>query len=389
MQKVRKRWIVFLIMTFLLLAMVLLVYMLNIPWERQNGMYVHYEGMLFSSNEKYNGVIDLSKKRVSILDQSQKEVSGVDIKKCYPDQIVLGKTTYFLLYRQYNENGDAKIVQYNYQSAKKQEYMSQNTAVINYKNGYLFMGNWNEDGEYKYSFISCEYAFHANNYIKEEDFGQQPEQLEQVGSENCMIGNTELYYHKGGYFSMEPPLDGYPGLSRGTFRTSDKNQNYQAETKQEITNRSLLLSEIDSISGAVYEVFEYQMANEIYGLCNVFEEGEYISSLPHESKDVKTSYFYKINPERNEIKILLKKDSCIGLILSNNEAVYQDNNRIMHHDFQTGNEKEIYQINNEHNVQLYIKKDSLMVIEEKKRAFASIFPTNESLNSVLKWKLLL
>ena len=354
-----------------------------IPWERQNGTYVYYEGMLYSSNEKYNGVIDLSKERVSILNQSQKEVSGIDIKECYPNQIVMGETTYFLLYRQNNENEDAKIVQYDYQSVKKQEYMAKNTAVIDYKNGYLFMGNWNEEGEYKYSFTSCEYSFCVNNYIKEEDFGQQPEQ---VGYENCMIGNTKLYYHEGGYFSMEPSLNDYPGLSRGSFRTSDKNQNYQAETKQEEKNRSLLLSEIGSISGAVYELFEYQMENEIYGLCNVYDDGEYISSLPHESKDVKILYFYKINPERNEIKILLKKDSCMGLILSDNEAVYQENKRIIHHDFRTGNKKEIYRINNENSVQLYVKKDCLMVIEKKKRVFAPIFPTDVTLNSVIKWK---
>lgn len=376
MKKIRRHGIVFVIAIFLLLAMAGRVFMLYISWARWNGTYVHYEGRLYSSNEMYTGLIDLSKGRVSILDQSKKEVSSIDIKGYYPNQIVLGKTTYFLLYRY--EDGDAKIVQYDYQSVKKQKYMAQNTDVINYKDGYLFMGtrNWG----HKYGFTSCDYAFYANKYIKEEDFGQQPEQLEPAGSGNCMIGNTEWYYHEGGYFSTEPALNDYPGLSRKAFRTSDKN--YQAKTKQEIENRSLLLSEIGRISGAVYEVFEYQMANDIYGLCNVYEEGEYVSSLPTEPEDVKAAYFYKINPKENEITILLKKDSCIGFILSNNEAVYQENNRIMHHDFQTGNEKEIYQINNEHGVELYVKKDYLMVVEEKKR------PSQEDVNHVVKWELL-
>lgn len=390
MKKVRRYWYIFVIAIFLLLAMAGRVFMLYISWARWNGTYVHYEGRLYSSNEVYTGLIDLSKERVSILDQSKKEVSSIDIKGDRPDQIVLGKTTYFLLYRWDNDNGngdgDAKIVQYDYQSVKRQEYMAQNTDVINYKDGYLFMGtrNWG----HKYGFTSCDYAFYANNYIKEEDFGQQPEQLKAAASGNCMIGNTEWYYHEGGYFSTEPALNDYPGLSKGTFRTSDKN--YQVKTKQEIKNRSLLLSEIGRISGAVYEVFEYQMANDIYGLCNVYEEGEYVSSLPTEPEDVKAAYFYKINPKENEITILLKKDSCIGFILSNNEAVYQENNRIMHHDFKTENEKEIYQINNEHDMKLYVKKGYLMVVEEKKRAFpfAAIFPTDEEVNHVVKWELL-
>ena len=375
----KKTKLVFCIMLFLLLAIVFLIYYICIAltWKKWDGTYVFYGGMLYSSNEQYNGIIDLSEERVSISDRLQKEISGIDIKECYPDQIVLGKTTYFLLYRQSDGSGDAKIVQYDAQSVKKREYMAQNTSVLNYKNGYLFMGNRKGEGE-------DSYGFYANNYIKEEDFGQQPQQLKQDDSRKSILGNIELYYHKDGYFSTEPSLNDYPGLSSDSFRFTDKN--FNAETKQEIKNRRLLLSEIGNIRDAVYEVFEYQMGNDIYGLCNVYEEGKYIPSLPQESKDVKTVYFYKISPKENKISILLKKSSCLGLILSNYEAVYQEGSRIIHYDFQTGKEKEIYQINNEHNLTLYIKKDYLIVIEEKKRILAAIFPTNESVYSVIKWK---
>lgn len=381
MKKVRVRWLVF--VTMILIVLAIIIYMFYLPWARLNGTYVYYDGLLYSSNENYNGIINLSDKRVSILNQSQKEVSGIDIKECIPDQIVLGEKTYFLLYRQNNKNEDARIVQYDYHSVKKQEYMAQNTAVIDYKDGYLFMGN--RDGEDTSRFTFGDYALYANNYIKEEEFGQQPEQLKQADAGNCMVGNMELYYHEDGYFSSEPALGDYPGLSRRIFRASDKN--YQAESKQEKRNRSMLLSKIENVSNAVYEVFEYQIENEIYGLCKVFEQGAYIPSLPCESRDIKASYFYKINPKEDEIKILLKKESCIGLILSNNEAVYQENNRIMHHDFQTGDVKEIYQINNGHYLQLYINRGYLMVAEEKKRVLPSVFPTDEKVNSVIKWKL--
>lgn len=389
MKKINKYWIIFsvIIFIFLLLGIRMLILFWNIPWTSRYGTYVHYGEREFSSNEKYNGIIDTQQERVSILDQSQKEVSGIDIKECYPQQIVLGENSYFLLFQEDIERGDARIVQYDYQSVKQQEYMALNTAVIAYKDGYLFTGNWKGTGENKDYFTYNDYVFYANNYIKEEDFGEQLEPLKQDLSGKCMIGNTELYYHEDGYFLAEPPLNDYSELLLGDFRTSD---NFcEAATRHGIKNiekhRSLILSEIGNVDG-VYDVFAYQIENNIYGLCNVFEEGKYIPSLPTEAEDVKSTYFYKINPEENEITILLKKDSCIGLVLSENEAVYQENNRIMHHDFEEGDEKEIYQINNEHNVGLYIKRDSLMVIEEKKRALPFTFPTNESVKSIIKRK---
>lgn len=390
--KINRHWIIFSVIIFIILlfGIRMLIMLWNIPWTNHYGTYVHYGEKEFSSNEKYNGIIDTQQERVSILDQSQKEVLGLDIKECYPDQIVLGENSYFLLYQEDYERGDARIVQYDYQSVKKQEYMALNTAVMDYKDGYLFTGNWKESGENKDYYTYNDYVFYAHHYIKEEDFGKPLEPLKQDSSGKCMIGNTELYYHEDGYFSAEPPLNGYSELVLGDFRTSD---NFcEASTKQGIKNiekhRSLLMPEIGKADG-VCDVFAYQIENNIYGVCNVYEKGKYIPTLPKEAEDVKSTYFYKINPEEDEITILLKKDSCIGLVLSENEAVYQENNRIMHYNFEKGEEKEIYQINNEHNLQLYIKRDFLMVIEEKKRALPFIFPTNESVKSVIKWKFFL
>lgn len=369
---------------FLSIATAFWMYMMYISWLRQNGTFVHYEEALYSSNDTYHGMIDIAEERVHIWNQSLSEVSGVDLQESYPDQIVLADTTYFLLYRQYDRNNDALIVQYDYQSVKKQEYRAQNVTAIYYKDGYLFMGSLQGDLDGKYGFSFSSYSFYANYYIKEQDFGKKSKQLKRDKDGNCIIGGTKWYSHDDGCFAMEPLLEDYPGVSEDTFEISDNN--YQAETKQELANRRLLLSEIGRISDCVYQVFEYQSGNKIYGLCNIYKKGKYISSLPHESNDIKSVYFYEIDPNRNEITVLLEKRSCMGIILSNHEAVYQECNKILHYDFQTESEKMIYQLQNEHYVMLYAGKEGLMVMEEKKRAFLSVFSTDKAINSVIKWQ---
>lgn len=389
MKKIKKSWIILSVVIAILgIGTVMILFRITEAMEAsRDGAFVFYGESHFSSNGKYSGLINVNKERVSILERSQKEVSGLDIKESHPSQIVLGENSYFLLYREDDDSGDARIVQYNYQSVKKQEYIAQNTDFIDYKDGYLFTGSWIWDEENEEYLKYKDYTFYANYYIKEEDFGEAFEELKPDSSGKCVVGDIELYYHEDGYFGTEPPLADYSELLLGGFRASD--DSWEADTERGLKDikkhRSLLLSEIENVNG-VYDVFAYQIENNIYGVCNVFKDGKYIPSLPTEPEDIESAYFYKINPENDEITILLKKDSCIGLVLSGNEAVYQEDNRIMHYDFETGEEEKIYQINNEHDMTISINRDSLMVEEEKKRVLPFIFPTDEEVKSVIQWK---
>ena len=50
-----------------------------------------------------------------------------------------------------------------------------------------------------------------------------------------------MYYHEEGFFSTEPSWLDYAGTSTGNFTLDDVKSNYQAETKQEEINRTLLV----------------------------------------------------------------------------------------------------------------------------------------------------
>ena len=89
--------------------------------KRLRGTYVYYEMGYLSSNENYIGIIDEENEKVSIVDKCANEISHLDIKEEYPNQIALGKNSYFLLYLWESEDGDAKIVQYDYLSNKINE----------------------------------------------------------------------------------------------------------------------------------------------------------------------------------------------------------------------------------------------------------------------------
>ncbi len=83
--------------TLVVLFFIIVVY--YIPRNNWRGTFFHYDEMLMSSNGRYIGVIDISNEKVSIVDHSGKEVSHVDIKEQYPNQIALGNSSYYLLYR--------------------------------------------------------------------------------------------------------------------------------------------------------------------------------------------------------------------------------------------------------------------------------------------------
>ena len=104
-----------------------------------------------------------------------------------------------------------------------------------------------------------------------------------------------MYYHEEGFFSTEPSWLDYAGTSTGNFTLDDVKSNYQAETKQEKINRTLLVKEIGQcgISNTNYLIVEYQMGDKIYGVCNMLRE--YIPAYPIESKDVVMACCYKIS----------------------------------------------------------------------------------------------
>lgn len=358
--------VLFLGITFVILFFIIFYYA---PGKQWKGTFFRYDEMLMSSNENYIGIIETESEKVSIVDYSGKEMSSVDLKGKHPSQIVLGKSSFFLLYRWEDENGAGKIVQYDFQSNKIKEYVVSNIATIAYKNDFLFIGDWKHEDE-DCSLIPYCNGFYANRYIEEEEFGKQLKELSLIQRWGCNIGDIKMYYHEEGYFSTEPVWNDYPGTSTGNFTMEDEVWNFQANTKQEKQNRTLLvkmIGKIEDVQEPVYQVYEYQSGNDIYGVCNVFKE--YIPVHPIESKDVIKSYCYKINRESNKVKIMAQTNFCIAIIATNDVYIYQKENLIIRHNIKTGEEKIIHKFKNYFSANVYVQGDYLVVRDQDKYIF--------------------
>ena len=358
--------ILFGIMLFIGLAYWILIF---IPRERMKGCYFGYEQMPIMSNEKYTGKIDAKMEHILIEDHAGTKVTELDLLGNSPDQVVLGEKTFFLLYRWDDQKGTGKIVQYDYNSNKLKECRVPNVATIAWKDNYLFLGNWDLKDDYRYYFESYYKGFYANRYIEEEKFGKQPKKIIKNHDWGCKIGNTKMYYHEEGFFSTEPSWLDYAGTSMGNFTLDDVKSNYQAETKQEKINRTLLVKEIGQcgISNPNYLIVEYQMGDKIYGVCNVLRE--YIPAYPIESKDVVVACCYKISKKNNKLKILKKQSSSIAIIAENDEFVYQTDNRIIRNNLKTGDTQTIFTFSKYFSANIDVQGDYLHIYEEDRSSY--------------------
>ena len=358
--------ILFVIMLFIGLAYWILI---SIPRERMKGCYFGYEQMPIMSNEKYTGKIDAKMEHILIEDHVGTKVTELDLLGNSPDQVVLGEKTFFLLYRWDDQKGTGKIVQYDYKSNKLKECRVSNVATIAWKDNYLFFGNWDLKDDYRYYFESYYKGFYANRYIEEEKFGKQPKKIIKNHDWGCKIGNTRMYYHEEGFFSTEPSWLDYAGTSTGNFTLDDVKSNYQAETKQEKINRTLLVKEIGQcgISNPNYLIVEYQMGDKIYGVCNVLRE--YIPAYPIESKDVVMACCYKISKKNNKLKILKKQSSSIAIIAENDEFVYQTDNRIIRNNLKTGDTQTIFTFSKYFSANIDVQGDYLHIYEGDRSSY--------------------
>ena len=358
--------ILFGIMLFIGLAYWILIF---IPRERMKGCYFGYEQMPIMSNEKYTGKIDAKMEHILIEDHAGTKVTELDLLGNSPDQVVLGEKTFFLLYRWDDQKGTGKIVQYDYKSNKLKECRVSNVATIAWKDNCLFLGNWDLKDDYRYYFESYYKGFYANRYIEEEKFGKQPKKIIKNHDWGCKIGNTKMYYHEEGFFSTEPSWLDYAGTSTGNFTLDDVKSNYQAETKQEKINRTLLVREIGQcgISNPNYLIVEYQMGDKIYGVCNVLRE--YIPAYPIESKDVVMACCYKISKKNNKLKILKKQSSSIAIIAENDEFVYQTDNRIIRNNLKTGDTQTIFTFSKYFSANIDVQGDYLHIYEGDRSSY--------------------
>ena len=358
--------ILFVIMLFIGLAYWILI---SIPRERMKGCYFGYEQMPIMSNEKYTGKIDAKMEHILIEDHAGTKVTELDLLGNSPDQVVLGEKTFFLLYRWDDQKGTGKIVQYDYNSNKLKECRVPNVATIAWKDNYLFLGNWDLKDDYRYYFESYYKGFYANRYIEEEKFGKQPKKIIKNHDWGCKIGNTKMYYHEEGFFSTEPSWLDYAGTSMGNFTLDDVKSNYQAETKQEKINRTLLVKEIGQcgISNPNYLIVEYQMGDKIYGVCNVLRE--YIPAYPIESKDVVMACCYKISKKNNKLKILKKQSSSIAIIAENDEFVYQTDNKIIRNNLKTGDTQTIFTFSKYFSANIDVQGDYLHIYEGDRSSY--------------------
>lgn len=355
------------ILGLFILAVIIFQIDKNYKEKRLRGTHVNYETGHLSSNGNYIGIIDQNNEKVSIVDKRGKEISHVDIKENYPNQIALGKNSYFLLYLWESDDGDARIVQYDYLSNKINESKASNTASIACRDGYLFVGKWRHDecDDY-YDFFEAYYnGFYANQYVEEKQFGSGLHDLVLDEQKKCRVGDVDFYYHEKGYFSTEPEWGDYPGTSEGDFWSDDKSR--QADTKQERKNRTHLLKEINGTENnreLNYRVAEYQVGNTIYGVCNIYENA--VNRWPIESEDVLQSCCYQINRETDELEIMSQVDSHLGIVASDAVFVYLKDSVIIRQNIETGVEEVLYQFQNIYEEEIYPQGDYLLVVDDKK-----------------------
>ena len=352
-----------------LIAVVLICIFYNICREykkHHEGVFVRYDQTLMSSNASYVGIIEIENQKVIILDKTGKEVSVLNIKEQYPNQIAMGNKSYFLLYRWEDKRGAGRVVQYDYQSNKLNECVISDIATIGYRNGYLFIGDWlyvGADNLFEHN------AFYANRYIEEEHFGEQLKKISRKYKWGCNVGDVKMYYHEQGYFSTDPVWNDYPGASMDDFRNEDSDWNYRAETEQEMINRSSLLKAIDNTTSQsqIYSIYEYQSGNDIYGVCNVLKQ--YKPALPLKSEDVIKSYCYNIKKEDNRAYITDQDNSCIAIITDGATHVFQKGNIVISRNNRTGNEKNIYEFQENYSSTIYVQDEYLLIQEKDKYSF--------------------
>ena len=342
-----------------------------------NGTYVYYDDFRVSANKDYLGIIDVENDQVKIITKSGRELSHIntsDIKEGYPDQIALGDVSYFLLYQASVGERNAKIIQYDYDSDKMKECVVSDIATITFRNGYLFLGEWeyDEDIEDRYYYSEPYFnSFYAHSYVKETDFGGQMRSLKLDHNKKCRIGTTEMYFHKRGYFFSEPNVKDYRGTSGGFFRADDKEIHDRAETKQEEKNWVMLLNTIgaeNDDNNLLYQTHEHQENNLIYGICNIHKHW-----IPHHStkqENVIRSYVYRIDPFKEKITILGQMEKCIGIAASETVFIYQKDSKIIQENIKTGERKVIYNIKNKCNLNIYVNGDYLLVVEWDRKMFS-------------------
>lgn len=366
--KAHGKLIVVLIIVLAVVCVTATIFSYHISRNDGGKLFIAYNETLLSTNQEYIGYIDSENQKVSIVNYSSKEISHLKIKDRYPAQIALGKSSYFLLYRWESEDGDGKIVQYDYQSRKIKEISVHNTATITCRNGYLFLGGWKQDEEdLFFHFVPCYNSFYADRYMEEEKFGKQINDLVMNQDGLCTVAGIKLYYHSAGYFSTEPVLDDYPGTSEGDFTQADKKFNYQAETRQEGKNRSMLAEKMRSMgnsTGSFYQFCEYQSGKNIYGVCNVLEKN--IISRPRNADDVKMSCCYRMDTEANKMTIISSKQSCNAIMASSSVFVYQKDNSIIRQNINSGEETEIYRFRDKALQNIYVTGDWLLIKENER-----------------------
>ena len=335
--------------TFLVLTLVLPVTIYLVDWAVQNrrsftnimyGAYGSYGGnVILSDNDQYLGYINEKEHIVMITDKKGNCVSKYNSKEM-PKEIALGINSYFLLYRDEEQEREsakntARIVQLDYQSNVIKERMADGISTIAYKNGLLFLAEWlsEEDCE------DCIYRFHqrfsAKYYIAEENFQDENCPWNEIGEKAEYMG---MYYHSQNFFATEPELQGYPGMVENGFFTG---QNPLAMNSQrEKNNFKLMNKEIVNKNKCELDYFykEYQMGEKVYGVCNTFRNHTAEdSSLV--SNEVYKSYTYVIDCNREDITILDTKDDALEIYTTANENIFQRKNKIIKKDYRTNAEE--------------------------------------------------
>lgn len=266
--------------------------------------------------------------RVEIRDTSQKVISTAEFEKfdIKPDHIALGEDGYYLFQldvepAEEREENLALIAKFDYQSNFKSKILLPDIVTIGCRDGKLFFSNLITnagDGDVG-NFLR---GLYANYYIDEKDFGKKP--VKEISQDN-----TELFYHKAGFFSTEPEIGGYNGAAWYSCNLGDV-EIAKEELKGEREKKAFtqICENIDLLTSKSSDTFEYQTGEMLYGVSNVLKGRQDATGNGIPLREVDKCCFYRIDCTQDKFELLKEVEAGYGIFGTENYVVVQKENKL-------------------------------------------------------------
>ncbi len=307
-------------------------YMSLVPGEYEGASTMFYDVGEITCNEVYEGEIGDEVVRIRERGSGEEKIFSKKKLGIYPQQVALGDS-YFYILGGYSYQAYDTIAKVTYEGEIVEKRRVGVVDRMSCRDNVLFLV-MNEDAMEEVPDVPGQ--IYADHYIKETEF-ETGEIVDCKADKEgiCQVENVKLYDH-GVYFSTNPVIPSYEEynyyfISAGETQKKDKQTRWT-----ELVEKMLEEKDLAKYS---YEVNEYQIGNQLYGVINVRH-----SFLGVKDRKLKESIAYRISCETGGISVLSEKQDVFMVIASEECVVYQDHNTVVREEFQTGKTGQLAQI---------------------------------------------